>query len=98
MAARYPRATVVSPRSPMKISSHGAQLIADAAHRDKALGLRWVTLDLAAHVADVNVDIAGVANERALPQMAHDLLAREHALRVRREQRYEPELGGGQLN
>src|SRR3954454_18675164 len=70
----------------MSITSHGAQHVADATHGDEPLRPRGVSLDLAADVLHVHVANANAADVRAPPEVLHDRLARERALRLTPEQ------------
>src|SRR3954467_5250933 len=94
MTASYPTSGVCE-RSEARgtVSLHGDELVADLAHRDDALGVRRVALELAPQVRDVHVARAGVADERRPPDVLHDLAAAPDVPRPLGEQREELELG-----
>src|SRR5204863_8253305 len=71
---------------------HGLELVAAAPDRHDPLGPSRVALDLAADVRDVQVAGSLVADVRAVPEVAHDLAAREDPLRLAGEQREQLQL------
>src|SRR5207249_3427122 len=76
----------------------GDELVADAAHRQQALRVARVGLELPAEIRDVHVDRPAVADELALPEMPDELVSSEVAAGLGGEQCDEPELGSRELH
>ncbi len=76
----------------------GAELVADAAHREHQLGPLRVALDLLAQVRDVDVAGSLVAVELGLPELLHDLRAGEDLAGAADEQAQQLELRAGQVD
>ncbi len=74
------------------------EAIADPPHREDQLGVLRIALDLLAQVGDVDVAGPDVSAELGLPELLHDLLAREDLARVLGEQPQHLELRAGQVD
>src|SRR5512140_2165235 len=80
----------------VSVCLHGLELVADPADGHQSFRPGRITLELAADVRDMQVARALVTDERAVPEVAHDLAPREHPLRLSGEQGEQFELGCGQ--
>src|SRR5262245_27964327 len=82
----------------MEICSHSDKLVANPTHRHDPLRIGGIGLDLAPEVGDVDVARALISDVRAVPEVLHDLLPAEHALRFRGEEIQETELRRRQVD
>src|SRR5258708_25153897 len=76
--------------------SRRSEDVSDAAH---GLDQGWlIAIDLAAQIADICLQHAGVSSEVVVPDVVEDLAAREHAARVDEQVAKQPVLGVGQVH
>src|SRR5581483_11992149 len=107
IAATAPASTGSAPRAAPAGDAHGAaaraatlrlKLVSDTPHRLQVPRPRRVLLDLRAQAAHVHRHRARLAGVRVVPDVRHELLAREHAARMPREVIQQVELARRQLD
>src|SRR5690349_20397256 len=94
-SARSLRATSARRKTFLK-SLLEAEAVSDTTHR---VDQRRVNdIDLVAQVADVRLEHARVSGERVVPHVLENLIARQHASRVRKQVVQQAVLGGRELD